>query len=97
MVQRHELEAAYFHDLRAQEGMDPEVARDLGYVTSPEDFDSSLENANAVKRAMSSSTGYLAPYAELTRAQPEPIRTTEHLTTQRGAEIGRLALKNNQT
>ena len=96
MAQNHELRAAYFHDLRAQEGMDADVARDLGYVTSPEDFDRSIESAQAVKRAMGSSTDYLAPYAELTRAQPEPVRTEEHLTNQTGTQLARLALKNSQ-
>jgi len=45
MVKQHELEAAYYHGLRAIGDVDPEVARDLGYDVTPDDFEASIEGA----------------------------------------------------
>jgi hypothetical protein len=44
MTQRYELEAAYYKGLREMNGMDPEVAQDLGFVTSPEEFEATLQS-----------------------------------------------------
>ena len=41
-AERHELEAAYYKGLQEMNGMDPEVARDLGFVTNPDEFEATL-------------------------------------------------------
>jgi hypothetical protein len=44
MTKRYELEAAYFQGLREMNGMDPDVARDLGFVTNPDEFEATLDS-----------------------------------------------------
>lgn len=72
MAKRYELEAAYYQGLREMNGMDDDVARDLGFVTSPEEFEATLESHKPLNQPTS---------AEIARAEASAYYTSEfHLT-----------------
>lgn len=100
MVQRHELEAAYYHDLRAQEGMDPEVARDLGYLTSPEDFEAAINPAitnidlSTTNVARQAAHDYYTEEFKLTG--PVGLTEQDRVRNRTGSAAARLAIREAQ-
>lgn len=63
MAEQHELEAAYFHQLRQIGDMDGDVARDLGYLTSPEEFEATLVSHQQFKQPTAAEQARQADYS----------------------------------
>lgn len=52
MTTKHELDAAYYQGLHEMDGIDPEVAEDLGIPMSPESYESHVASAHEVRDAL---------------------------------------------
>jgi hypothetical protein len=86
MTKLHELEAAYYHGLREMNGMDPEVARDLGFVTNPEEFEATLESHKHINARVETREASHQANVELHHLQTDEGRNKQY-TPEELAEI----------